>query len=233
MTTAGEVITLAHKMLGVLAPGEVLPAADAQDSLDVLNHMLDSWSTEALAIYSTQDQDFTWTANEASRTIGPTGDFVGNRPIKVHNTTYFADGTESFTVKLITERDYNAIGDKTATSTYPEFMFVNQTMPDVTLTVYPVPTDTLTFHIISDVVLAQPAGLTTTLSFPPGYNRAFVLNLAAEIASMYGMSPPPMVLANATLAKRTIKRNNVKKMTLNIDSRLPGMSTGSNIETGI
>lgn len=233
MTTAGEIITLAHKLLGVLASGEVLPAADAQDSLDILNHMLDAWSTESLAIHSTQSQSFSWTANQASRTIGPTGNFVGNRPVKVHKSTYFVDGAESFPVTLIEQDDYNALANKATTSTYPQYLWVNYTMPDVTLTVYPVPTEALTWKIVSDVVLAQPAGLTTTLSFPPGYNRAFLFNLAVEIASMYGMNPPPVVLANATAAKRAIKRGNVKKQKLNIDSRLPGMSTGSNIESGI
>lgn len=233
MTTAGDQINLALKMIGALASGETASAADSQDALTVLNQMLDAWSIESLMVYSTQTQSFTWPANESSRTVGPTGDFSGNRPVKVSPDTYFVDGNNSYTIPMISERQYSEIAQKDATSTYPEYWWVNYTIPDVTITVYPVPTKELTWKVVSDVVLAQPAGLTTTLSFPPGYLMAFSNNLAVLLASFFGINPPPMVLATAQNAKRAIKRQNVKKMTTFIDSRLPGMAVISNIESGI
>ena len=55
-TTAGDQINAALRLIGQLAEGETPSAATSQDALVALNQMLDSWSTERLAVYSTQDQ---------------------------------------------------------------------------------------------------------------------------------------------------------------------------------
>ena len=59
-TTAGDQINAALRLIGSLAEGETPSAATSQDALVALNQMLDSWSTERLAVYATQDQVFTW-----------------------------------------------------------------------------------------------------------------------------------------------------------------------------
>jgi hypothetical protein len=74
--------------------------------------------------------------------------------------------------------------------------------------VYPKPTKVLEWHFISVEELTQPATLTTTLSFPPGYLRAFRYNLACEIAAEFGVEPSPQVKRIAMSAKRNLKRIN-------------------------
>ena len=76
-TSAGDQINGALRLIGQLAEGETPSAATSDDALTALNQMLDSWSAERLSVFSTQDQMFTWPASTKSRTIGPTGDFVG------------------------------------------------------------------------------------------------------------------------------------------------------------
>ena len=209
-TTAGDQINGALKLLGVLAENETPSAATAQDGLTTLNQMIDSWNTERLSVYSTQDQIFSWLPGFKTRTLGPTGDFVGNRPILVDDATYFLDPASgiSFGIKLINQQQYDGIAVKTVTSTYPQVMFVNMTYPDITMTVYPVPTLPLEWHIVSVEELTQPAVLATTLSFPPGYLRAFRFNLACEIAAEFGVEPSPQVSRIAMTSKRNIKRIN-------------------------
>ena len=87
--TAGQQIERALRLLGVLAEGETPSAATSQDALMALNQMIDSWNTERLSVFSTQDQIFTWPASFISRTLGPTGDFVGLRPVLLDDSTYF------------------------------------------------------------------------------------------------------------------------------------------------
>jgi len=175
-----------------------------------MNQMLDSWNTERLSVFSTQDQVFTWPANTATRTLGPTGNFVGNRPILVDDATYFVDTSNgiSFGIKLINQQQYDGIAVKTVTSTYPQVMFVNMKMSNIEMTVYPVPTTALQWHIISVTELTQPATLATTLVVPPGYLRAFRFNLASEIAAEFGVEPPPQVQRIAMSSKRNLKRIN-------------------------
>jgi hypothetical protein len=210
MTTAGEQINGALRLIGQLAEGETPSAATSQDALSALNQMIDSWNTERLSVFSTQDQVFSWPPNVLSRTLGPSGDFVGNRPILIDDATYFIDPASgiSYGIKIINQQQYDGIAVKTVTSTYPQVIWINMDYPNISMYVYPKPTKVLEWHFISVEELTQPATLTTTLSFPPGYLRAFRYNLACEIAAEFGVEPSPQVKRIAMSAKRNLKRIN-------------------------
>ena len=210
MTTAGDIINGSLRLLGVLAEGETPSSETAQDALVAMNQMIDSWNTERLSVFSTQDQVVTWPASTLSRTLGPTGDIVGLRPVLVDDATYFRDPANgiSYGLKLINQQQYNGIAVKTVTSTYPQVMWVNMTYPNIELYVYPVPTRALEFHIVSVDELSTPANLATDLAFPPGYLRAFRYNLACEIAPEFGVEPSRQVQRIAMTSKRNLKRIN-------------------------
>ena len=210
MTTAADQINGALRLLGVLAEGETPSSETSQDALTALNQMIDSWNTERLAVFSTQDQVFSWPPGSISRTMGPTGVFVGNRPVQLDDSTYFRDPASgiSYGIKFINQQQYDGIAVKTVTSTYPQVMFINMTFPDIEMYVYPVPTKVLEFHFISVEELTQPANLTTTLAFPPGYLRCFRYNLACEMAPEFGVEPSPQVQRIAMTSKRNLKRIN-------------------------
>jgi len=208
--TAGDQINAALRLIGQLAEGETPSAETSQDALAALNQMIDSWSIERLSVFATQDQVFTWPANTATRTLGPSGNFVGNRPVMLDPSTYFRDPESgiSFGLVFINQQQYNGIALKTNSSTYPQVMFTNMTYPDITMTVYPVASKALEYHIVSVQELSQAALLNTTLAFPPGYLRCFKYNLAVEIANEFGVEPPPTVVRIAMASKRNLKRIN-------------------------
>ena len=210
MTTAGEQINGALRLIGQLAEGETPSAATSQDALSALNQMIDSWNTERLSVFSTQDQVFMWPPNEIHRTLGPSGDFVGNRPILLDDATYFKDPASgiSYGIKIINQQQYDGIAVKTVTSTYPQVIWINMEYPNIDMYVYPKPTKVLEWHFVSVEKLTQPATLTTSLSFPPGYLRAFKYNLACEIAAEFGVEPSPQVKRIAMSSKRNLKRIN-------------------------
>jgi hypothetical protein len=208
-TTAGDQINRALRLLGILAEGETPSAATSQDALTALQQMVDSWNTERLSVFCTQDQIFNWPVGEIKRTLGPTGDFVGNRPIQLDDGTYYrAPSGVSYGIKFINQDQYNGIAVKTSTSTFPQVIFVNNTFPNVEMYVYPRPTQVLEWHFISVQELTQPATLATELHFPPGYMRAFAYNLAMEIAPEFGVEPSPQVQRIAMTSKRNLKRIN-------------------------
>lgn len=237
MTTAADQINGALRLLGILAEGETPSASMAQDALSAFDQMVDSWNTERLAVFCTQDQTYYWEAGQRVRTLGPSGDFlyllatqsevpivtqnddylsvedsnnVSQRPILLDDSTYFRDPSTnvSYGIKFINQLQYNNIAVKTVTSTYPQVMFVNNTFPNITMSVYPVPSKMLEFHFISVQPLLNPASLTTEILMPPGYLRAFRYNLALEIAPEYGVQPSPEVRRIAMYSKRNLKRIN-------------------------
>ena len=233
-TTAADQINGALRLIGMLAEAETPSAATAQDALNALNQMIDSWNTERLSVFSTQDQVFTWTPNQIHRTLGPTGNFVGNRPILLDDSTYFKDPTNgiSFGIKIINQQQYDGIAVKTVTSTYPQVMWINMDYPDIDMYVYPVPTKALEWHFISVTELDQPASLSTTLAFPPGYLRAFKYNLACEIANEFGVEPPPNVARIAMTSKRTLKRINNPDDIMSLPYSIVGTRQRFNIFAG-
>ena len=210
MTTAGDIINGSLRLLGVLAEGEVPSAETSQDALNAMNQMIDSWNTERLAVFATQDQMFTWPSGILSRTLGPSGNFIGSRPVLLEDSTYFRDpGTGvSYGIKFINQQQYNGIAVKTVTSTFPQVIFVNMTFPDIEMYIYPRPTRDLEWHFISVEELTQPATLATQLHFPPGYLRAFRYNLATEMSPEFGMEPSAQVMRIAMTSKRNLKRIN-------------------------
>ena len=132
-TTAADQINGALRLIGMLAEGEVPSAATSQDALTALNQMIDSWSTERLSVFSTIDQIFNWPPSTRIRTLGPTGDFVGQRPIQLDDATFFRDASTnvSYGIKFINQEQYNHIAVKTVTSTYPQTLWYNATYPNI------------------------------------------------------------------------------------------------------
>ncbi len=234
MASANDIINGSLRLIGVLAEGETPSPETSNDSLVAFNQLLESWSAERLSVYSTQDQVFTWPANSISRTLGPSGNFVGVRPVRLDDSTYYVDtgNSLSYPVSFINEAQYNAIALKSSTSTYPNVIFVNMKFPNIEMFVYPKPTQALVWHFISVQELSQPATLATTLSFPPGYLRAFRYCLACELAPEFGVEPSQTVSRIAMAAKRTIKRINNPNDLMSMPMPLISTKNRFNIFTG-
>ena len=233
-TTAGDQINAALRLIGMLAEGETPSANTSSDALNALNKMIDSWNTESLSVFNTQDQMYSWTPGLKTQTLGPTGDFVGNRPVLLDDSTYFRDPSSgiSFGIKFINQQQYDGIAVKTVTSTYPQVMWINMEYPNITMTVYPVPTKVLEWHFISVEELDKPATLATNLTFPPGYLRAFKYNLACEIATEFGIEPPPNVARIAMTSKRNLKRINNPDDIMSLPYSIVGTRQRFNIFAG-
>jgi hypothetical protein len=233
-TTVRQLLNDTHRLLFLTASGNVVPEVDYQDNLRTLNQMLDSWNTERLSVFSTQDQVFSWSPGDISRTLGPTGDFVGNRPILLDDSTYFRDPANgiSFGIKIINQQQYDGIAVKTVTSTYPQVIWLNMSYPNIEMYVYPVPTKVLEWHFISVEELTQPATLETELTFPPGYLRAFRYNLACELAAEFGVEPSRQVQRIAMSSKRNIKRINNPDDIMSLPYSLVGTRQRFNIFAG-
>lgn len=232
---SGELFRAAlRKCGGILAEGETPSAELMQDTRMAFNVMLDSWSTESLSVFTTQDQEFTWPANTISRTIGATGDLAGNRPIKISDATHFVDPGSGISYPLvgINEDEYMGIALKTATSSYPQAYFASMDMPNMTLYLYPVPTQAITLHLISVTELTQMDDLATSIMFPPGYQRAFIFNLACEVCAELGMEPPPTTKRLAMASKRDLKRINSPGDIMGFPSALLGKGGRFNIYSG-
>jgi hypothetical protein len=215
------------RLCGILAEGEQPSPESAQDALSALNQMLDSWSISGCTVHSTQLQTILWASGVSSKTVGPTGTFVGTRPVSVGDSTYYSDGSGiDYSISIINEADYNGISWKNLNLGYPAFLYANMTMPDTTITLFPTPSDPITLYLSSVIVLTQPAALITVLVVPPGYMRAFRYGLAVEIAAEFGIEAPVSVQKIAWKSLAAVKKVNRKNAHTGI-MRLPAELTRS------
>ena len=233
--TARDQIYAALRLIGQLAEGETPSAATTLDALTAMNQMLDSWSIERLSVFTTQTQVFTWPANTATRTLGPTGNFVGSRPVAVDDSTYFVDPANgiSYPIHQVSQEQYNGLALKTVTSTYPQVMALSSDMPNLGITLFPIPDRALQFHFVSVQELAEPPNLSTVLAFPPGYLRAFKYNLAMEIAPEFGVEPSPQVKRIAMTSKRNLKRVNDPKNYMSMPEGIATPRSRFNVFSGV
>lgn len=209
MPTALDLITSAAVKLGAIESGEPLTAQEGTDSFNVLNSMLDFWAIDKLMVYQIVQNEHTWPAATASRTIGTGGNFNVIRPNRIEEGTYFRDGTTDYPVTIVRNREvYDSLPSKTDQGSFPEILFYDPAYPLGILYVYPVPSGSLSLFLNSWQVLQNFASLTTDLSLPLGYQWTIEHNLAVALEPVFDLTVPDSVLKEAKKSKAAIERLN-------------------------
>lgn len=230
MTTAQEIVTDALESIGVYAPGETLSAADSSRALTVLNDMLDSWSNDNLAVFARTEVTKVLTANVYQYTIGAGGAINTTRPLRVldgYGSAYVVDtNSNRFPIDVIGQDQWNLIGNvATVTSDGPTKLFYDAQYPLGTINLFPVPLQAWTLHFDTMLQLTDFAALGTTVSLPPGYNRAMKRNLALDLWPYFkgiDKQPPGALVRAAAMSLGSVKRTNTKMNMAMYDSALIG-----------
>lgn len=207
MAAAIDIIKRAMRLCRVYDIGQEPSADEAQDGLDALNAMLDSWSTERLMVYVNTSVSVPFAIGVSSHTVGPTGDVVTPRPVQVTEATYVSYNGIDYPIQLINQEEYNALPLKTIQG-IPSFLYANMELPNVTLYLFPTPGQNVTLKLVSQDALTEFPDLTTDVSFPPGYEKALAYSLAEEIAPEFGVQLDPQVVKTAMISRKKIKRIN-------------------------
>ena len=198
-------------MLGVLASGESPTSDDTANALFALNSMLSSWRNEKLMVYALQDISVTLIDGTASYTIGPSGaGTTATNPIRIESARVTVSSMD-YTVSIITDKQYNAIIDKTSQSDYPQVLYWNFSQANGTAYVWPVPNAANTLKLSVWTPFAAFASASETITLPPGYEDAMASNLAVYLSAEYdGIEVSNTVADMARTSKAAIKRINHK-----------------------
>ena len=223
-----ELITGALQDLRVVQTGEVVSADDAALGLSRLNDWINTLATERLSVYTLTRTTWTLVAGTASYTIG-TGATVNiarpTGPLAIENIG-FQDTAPDTTIEYnlgppLTEDAYDAIAQKTLTSTFPQVWYYNPTYDASgygVLIPYPIPTSTTLEGVIYSLTpVSEFTAVTDTIALPPGYRRFLRTGLALELSSAFDAGITPALQQAASESKADIKRANM---------RLSDMSSG-------
>jgi hypothetical protein len=244
MPSGLDIITDSLEKIGVYAPGETIPDADAARGLIILNDLLDMWSNDSTAVYCNTTQNFTMIAGQTSYTIGTTGspDINAPRPLAILDdpgTVGVIDGSGfNYPVRVIQQEEWNQIAAKNiefVQSTIPLVIFYDPQYPLGVINIYPAPAAGYQMYFIYRYILTDLT-LTGQVSLPQGYMRAIKDNLA-ELMWPYWYTLrtdplPPNIIRDAKRSLDAIKRQNRKQIIAGIDSILNrGNSSTYNIFT--
>jgi len=235
MPTANDLIEAAALKLGAKQSGEALTADEANDSLSILNSMLEYWSIKKLLVYQIQQETFTWTGNATSQTIGSGGDFATTRPIRIEEGTFFRDSNNiDVPVDILRSRAaYDSLPSKSDTTTFPGKLFYDPAYPLGVLYVYPVPSTSMTLKLNSTQQIQNFSGLTTDMSLPPGFQWAIENNLAVALEPVFQVPAPASVIREADNSLSALKRMNSRPIFAAIEAAYVLNARGrSDIEAG-
>ncbi len=229
MTTASQIITRAGRALGYLGRTEVLSAGDANDGLIAMNAMLDSWSNESLMSFFTLERSFALVVGQTAYTIGAGGNINATRPFNIIRAFIRDVNNLDYPIQVVPMDRWNDIGQKTITSQIPNTLFYDPQYPLGVINIFPSPLLNYTVFFDSTSDQLDLAALTTSISLPVGYERAYVLNLALELMNvgfpmMLDDKAFAMLVKNASEAKGNIKRANIKEVISEYDSAVVSRS---------
>lgn len=221
MTTALDIIKRSMRLLQVYAIGEEPSSDEAQAGLTALNALVQSWGNSPLLIHAQSLDQIPLTAGTGSYIVGPgLGGFVTARPMEVLEASFVRFQGVDYPLSVLTLDDLNAIPVKTI-SGIPTGVYAHMDMPNITLTLYPVPSQAMTLHLWSVKAVPEFPGLTSSVILPPGYEQALAFLLAETLAPEYETQPSAQVMREAARVRRAIKRTNLQVPRLNMPFGVP------------
>jgi len=220
-----ELLRSSFRCIGVLHEGQGPNADDINDSLTVLNSMLEAWSIERLNVFTVQPQTFALRSGQQSYGIGPgSSDFDTARPLRIDRAkllTQAGSGPYELDLNILTTEEWAAIPIKSTTSTIPTRVYLDNQFPIATLNFWPVPSAAVSVILYGwQAIQTGFTDVDVDLSFPPGYTDAIRYNLALRLAPEWGVSLRPDVAELARQSKAAIKRFNKPRLYLGCDVAL-------------
>jgi len=195
MTTARDIIKRSLQKIGALVKNEEPSADEANDGLNSLNALLDSWGNDSLNIYARTWESFTMTG-ASSYTIGTGGNFNTVRPSNIVSA-YARSGSIDYQMIVIDDEAYNSISYKSLDG-IPEFLNYSNSYPLSIIRPYPIGSSSYALYLLTEKPLTSFTTLDTELSMPPGVERALIYNLALELAPEYSQKPDAYIVKIAS-----------------------------------
>lgn len=233
--TARSIIQDALLEIGAYDPNETMSDSNAQTGLLRLQNLIDAWGADRLTIAINTRVAYTLTSGTNTVTIGPTGNIVTARPVWITEINYLVPGSSpSVEVPLapLDDNSYAELSIKSLSSSLPTQFYYNATTTNGTLFFWPTVTQNVDLALYLPQPVGIPADLNSSLLGPPGYQEAFMYQLALRLCTPFQRPVPTALPGLAQVAYDRMKRPNVEPGLLGMDQALvPRGGSGYNVLT--
>lgn len=189
-----DIIVSALRKLSAIGSGESAPSGeDTAYALDEFNGMVEELNLRERNCYFSRTQAFTYTTTQNTYSIGTaanSANFIvadGDAPSRIkfarHILTAAQPNPVYINLAVINVEQNQQLVTPQLQSLYPQLIYYQRTVPNGTITPYPVPTETsdqleLTWWNQLDTV--DISAIATPLVLPQGFRRGLALRLAVN-----------------------------------------------------
>lgn len=198
---AQALIRSALRLATVKASGEKPEDYEEADALITLNDLLSLWSLDPLLNF--ESVHFTVEVTSTATPILMQASTVVDPALRV-TTAQFRESGQDTPLTLISEQEYQDIGDKALSGT-PCSLYIDRRVGPLQLYLYPVPAVGTQIILTGQQPFTSFASLTTKVTLQTGYEGGLRYNLALLLAGEYGRTPADTTLFMATEFNEKLK----------------------------
>lgn len=193
--TAQTIIEQALVQINAMQYGQTPPSLQLDLGLKLLNRLVNAMSAQKSFLYSIQSYQFPFVANQSIYAVGPTGDWVCQRPAGpepgrgINFVNVLLDTPTpgcKIPVEIIRADQWFNIQVLNINSNYPTRVYNDGQYPNANLNFWPVPTTVYTVELVMHQQITEFPSLGTDFGAPQGYPDAMIDMLAEKL---YGLVP--------------------------------------------
>jgi hypothetical protein len=204
--TARDLCTLAAQDLGVYSAGETLSAADAADMMTRLSWMLKSLQANGVNLWREAEGEAEFLSGEKVVELDP-------RCVDVLEARYEQSSTFQLPMQRYEVGEYQSIPNKDQPGAYPLIFYLRKLVGSVTMTVWPVPSQTTTVKYTYARVIEDVTDLNQTIDVPQQWMETIWTMLAARCVTLFGVTR----LDPATVQVVTARANVLEQQLMDMD----------------
>lgn len=184
--SANRIIELAMEDACLIGEGNLPESSDYARYMRRLNEIIKLWQTQGLKLWLQYNLPVPLVASQRVYTIGPTGNVVMTKPLRVLDSSYYQDSSGNRRpVYLISQDSYNRLSKPTTQGEITSY-FVHKLRDYLEVEVWNTPDTNAalgTLYLLIQQQASTVVSLTDTMDFPEEWFIALHWGLAAEICS--------------------------------------------------
>lgn len=222
-----DLLRSSFRLIQEMAPGQTANTDDNADAIFVLNAWLDAMPVERLNVFTETIATYTLVSNQASYTIGPTGNFNTVRPIRIDHASIVINPLSTLPIEqplhiVRDELEWQEVIVKSLATAYPFALYNDGQNPLSTLHLYPISTAANNLILYTRQPFTAFAAISDTVVFPPGYADFLRYGLACKLAPEWGRVLRADVLMEARRTRLVVQAANTSEATMRCDPAVTG-----------